>query len=282
MTDELLLAPSNALRGIRVALSVSNSADLRRLGLAESHVKLVVAEIARAVIFAGGTIMYGGHLKQGGYTQTIMEEVRRYSDGRQALEIYVPLPEHRDVPREDLIKIDARLGMSGALKLVTGTGEISSAHEIRSQISAETGSDADALTLMRQLVSEIADARIVVGGKLTGYSGAEPGIIEEARLTLEKSRKLYIAGGYGGASAAIAKKVGLDSFDWGPPEFPEGLDAPSAQSALDRFKTAYDSTTINDGLNSGDRRLLAVSHRPANIATLLVIGLSRAVVTGSN
>lgn len=281
MIDEPTLVPSNALRHVRVALSVSESEDLNRLGLAESHLELVVAEVARAVILAGGTILYGGRLRPSGYTQVIMEEVRRYSDDRQALEIYVPQPEYRSMPREVLVRIDARLGMSGALRLVSGAGEARSIQEINCQSEDEEVSDAIALTAMRKLVSGTADARIVLGGKLVGYAGAEPGVIEEARMTIEASRRLYIVGGYGGGGAAIARTLGLDSFSWAPPSFPEGADSQPVESALLRVKTAYDVAAIGDGLDSDERRLLAVSHRPANIATLLVLGLSRAVCSGT-
>lgn len=274
--------PRNALQGIRVALSVSESADLDRLGLDASHLDLVVAEIARAVILAGGTILYGGRLRPAGYTQVIMEEVRRYSDDRQALEIYAPLPEYRYIPGEDLQRIDMRLGMSGALKLVSGAGEVRSIQDVIANPVEEQFSDAAALTAMRRLVSRVADARIVVGGKLTHYAGAEPGVVEEARMTLEESRQLYVAGGYGGGGAAIARTLAFDSFDWAPFDLFEGVDAQPVESALERVKIAYDSKRIEDGLNSDERRLLAVSHRPANIATLLVLGLSRLNHGGSD
>lgn len=282
MKDEISLVPSNSLQGIRVALSVSESIDLDRLGLAKTHLDLVVAEVTRAVIFAGGIVVYGGSLRPPRFTQIIMDEIRRYSDGRKALEIYAPLPEHREISHEDLVKIDDRLGMSGVLKLVSGTGEAKLVHEYDNQVFDESVSDAEALTSMRQLVSEMAEARIVLGGKLAGYAGAEPGVIEEARLTLENSRLLYVAGGYGGAASAIARVLAHESFNWIPSDFPKGVGSPAVGSALSRVKRAYDSASRDDGLNVDERRLLAVSHRPANIATLLVLGLSRAVNDASN
>ncbi len=50
-------------------------------------------------------------------------------------------------------------------------------------------------------------ARIALGGKLAGYSGFLPGIFEEALATLEAKRPLYLLGGFGGATAALAEAM---------------------------------------------------------------------------
>ncbi|WP_298826313.1 hypothetical protein [uncultured Piscinibacter sp.] len=50
-------------------------------------------------------------------------------------------------------------------------------------------------------------ARIVLGGKLTGYSGFMPGVLEEARLAIENRVPLYVLGGFGGASEALARAL---------------------------------------------------------------------------
>jgi hypothetical protein len=50
-------------------------------------------------------------------------------------------------------------------------------------------------------------ARIVLGGKLSGYSGFMPGIFEEALLSLERSIPLYLLGGFGGAAEAVANAL---------------------------------------------------------------------------
>jgi hypothetical protein len=52
--SEPTLISRDALSGKKVALSVSESADLARLGLTEQHCRLVVAEVGRAIMLAGG------------------------------------------------------------------------------------------------------------------------------------------------------------------------------------------------------------------------------------
>ena len=58
-------------------------------------------------------------------------------------------------------------------------------------------------------------ARIVLGGKLTGYRGFAPGIFEEALVTLESTgvekqnnrAPLYLLGGFGGATEVLANAI---------------------------------------------------------------------------
>jgi len=50
-------------------------------------------------------------------------------------------------------------------------------------------------------------ARVALGGKTSHFSGFLPGIFEEALVTLEASRPLYILGGFGGAAEILARKL---------------------------------------------------------------------------
>jgi hypothetical protein len=50
-------------------------------------------------------------------------------------------------------------------------------------------------------------ARVLLGGKVQGFHGFLPGLFEEALLTLERRRPLYILGGFGGAAEVLAKAM---------------------------------------------------------------------------
>lgn len=62
-------------------------------------------------------------------------------------------------------------------------------------------------------------ARIVLGGKLCGFSGFMPGIFEEVLLALERQTPLFLLGGFGGATEAITNA--LLAFPGAP--FPDEL-----------------------------------------------------------
>lgn len=54
----MTLLPPDALRGMRLGISVSESTDLGRLGLLEEHFRLALGEITRVVLVSGG----GSHM----------------------------------------------------------------------------------------------------------------------------------------------------------------------------------------------------------------------------
>lgn len=56
--------------------------------------------------------------------------------------------------------------------------------------------------------------RICLGGKMTGYEGIEPGVIEEARFALEFDKPLYLMGGFGGATRWFGEKSADKSIDY--------------------------------------------------------------------
>jgi hypothetical protein len=49
------------------------------------------------------------------------------------------------------------------------------------------------------------DTSVCCGGKTAKYQDRLPGVIEEAMLTLEARKPLYVLGGFGGAAAALVE-----------------------------------------------------------------------------
>src|SRR5262245_33892414 len=50
-------------------------------------------------------------------------------------------------------------------------------------------------------------ARILLGGSVHAYTGFLPGIFEEALVTLQHSRSLYVLGGFGGAAEMLGRAM---------------------------------------------------------------------------
>ena len=64
-------------------------------------------------------------------------------------------------------------------------------------------------TQMRQQMATSCHARVQVGGRSSGFSGAISGLCEEALLTISAGCPLFALGGFGGASRDIAVALGL-------------------------------------------------------------------------
>src|SRR5437763_1329468 len=170
------LVPVDALVGVTVGLSVSDSADLARLGLSPAHCELAVAELARAIFIAGGTIVYGGRIVPAGFTNTLLAELRGYRQDRDALILCVPETEHRRLSQAELLSRQDELQSNAELVCLDSHGD---PVDIRRPRAPSDPNPAVALTAMRRHITDRCDARVILGGKLIGYQGSTPGIFEE-------------------------------------------------------------------------------------------------------
>lgn len=275
------LVPTDALTGVTVALSVSASADLPRLGLHEKHAEYAIAEIARAVLTAGGNLAYGGRIHPNGFTQFLMHELRRYGARGHRLTVCIAQPEHRKLALSQLKELDERLEPSCRLRFLDGDGNVVDYRSGRGEaprVARDPRDAAHAYSAMRRDMGAVSHARIVLGGKLAGFQGAMPGIVEEAVVTLQDGQPLYVAGGFGGAAALVARTAQLGDHSWLPdgvpdhdPEDPRLL---RGRSAL-RAALAANDGALQAGLHPVESQRLAWSHRPGDIATMLTLGLAR-------
>ncbi len=93
------LTEDRTLEGMRIALSMSESADIARFGFDGIHLSSTMLELARYLLVKGATLVYGGHLGDDGYTEQLTELVRAHNsiagvDPVNRLENYLgwPLP----------------------------------------------------------------------------------------------------------------------------------------------------------------------------------------------
>ena len=290
------LLPAASLLGQRVGISVSDSADLKRLGLMQSHFKLALRELARTVLVSGGTLAYGGHLLPGGYTEFLIGELHQYAsmglfadEARSAdvaLLVCLAQQEHRKCSLAELKQADEDLGLHGELRCLDLDGNVIDADSGRGPEGEPYPSDpavlAQGLTALRRTMTGQTAARALLGGKRHGYTGSMPGVLEEALLALRAGQPLYLAGGLGGVTLDIAAAVDprcaahCPRHDTDPP-----LDAATV-SGLAEVKALVGTdgwSRLNNGLDEHENLQLALTHRPAEIAAWVGLGLGRWVRT---
>lgn len=275
-----VLLPRDALTGVRLGISVSESPDLSRLGLVETHLRLALAEIARCVLVAGGHLAYGGHLEPNGYTAFLVHELERYSRRDRPLLVCLAWTEHRKLTLTRLGAERQKLGLLGQLVCLDADGvEINPAagREGPPQPEKDAAEIQQSLSGMRRFMTRATDGRVLVGGKRQNFQGIIPGILEEAILAAEQEQPLYLAGGFGGVTWDIAHSLGI-----GRPElFPvlPGAEVDRRVTAgLERLAetlTATKGRSLDNGLSPDEMQRLAVSHRPSEIAALVSLGLGR-------
>ncbi|MGW4159956.1 hypothetical protein [Streptomyces sp. NPDC004788] len=278
MSDAL---PTDALKGMRISISVATSADLDRLGLAETQFRTVLGELAQLVVTAGGKLAYGGNLRQDGYTLFLIEQMRTYAPSSRPLLNCLAWTEHRKLSLSELDFHREQFGRYGEIVCLSVDGEPVDPAAGRGEAPAPEA-DAEirhrALTGMRRYLMRHADAHLLLGGKRGGFRGALPGLVEEALLALEAGLPIYLAAGYGGVTAEIARALGLG----GAPEVPHPSDAtppdPRFVDGLERLRALADAPEwagLSNGLTDEENRQLAGSHYPQEIAALASRGLGR-------
>lgn len=224
--------------GRTVAVSISESEDLDRLGLMRRDLDRTLDELATALVYRGARVAYGGDLREGGYTHRLFQRIAdAYAAQRPGQEApplpfihYVAVPVWRAWSAEQLFRHAQSNGFLGEIRLCLPSGDwwgvtadeghlyvsrpgtaaeetIAAPDELeelwRPAASGE-GPPAEGLTRMRRTMAREADARVVLGGKVKGYQGSAPGIGEEALRTLEERRWLIPLGGFGGCARDVA------------------------------------------------------------------------------
>ena len=198
------------LGGKTIGLSISESADLQALGFGEMHLRDALIEFTRHLLARDATVAYGGNLSTSGFTQVLFNLVREHNstgapETYRPVHNYVSWPLHLNVDEDEeaeLIKVGRlhRVPLPDDLKANPGVepGEF-----LKPDSAQNRYVWARSLTAMRELMNEQTDARVLMGGKVSGYTGKYPGLLEEAYLALRASKPLFLLGAFGGCTRGI-------------------------------------------------------------------------------
>lgn len=286
--QETKLLPSNALANVRLGISVSDSPDLARLGLLETHFRLALGEIARCVLVSGGHLAYGGHLRPDGYTTFLMEELHRYSRRDRPFQIFLTWQEHRKLSLTELKEQQKALGLYGTFVCLNPDGDVIDPHGNRSEappLEPDAELSRKSLTAMRRYMAKHTHGRIFIGGKREGFQGSLPGLVEESLLALDADQPIYLAGGFGGVTADIIHALGIDDGSWmiqRPDSAPPDQRLLKGLAMLADFRKRRNLTSLQNGLSEEENRKLSASHRPSEIAALISLGLGRRFAVTKN
>ena len=255
-----------------VAISISESPDLKALGLSKGHLRDAMAEIALYLLASGRSLAYGGDLRKHGFTVLLAELIGRYGDhprhsGTIAITNYLAWPVHIGMTPNDLGAFATQHGPAVRLVFLTLDGA-HLAQERRLKMPEHDPQEeewAKGLTAMRMTMCDNIQARIVLGGKVERYEGAMPGVAEEASLSLEREQPVFLLGGFGGCTRDIAETLGLverwpgSRSDWeGRPCFRK-----------------YSPDDLHNGLSREENSRLAQTPHIQEMVTLVSHGLRK-------
>ena len=196
-----------------IGISISDSPDLKRLGFSDSHLQGSLIEISRHLLAQGASVAYGGDLRPGGFTQDLVEMVKAYNKqtterGEKILN-FLAWPLHLVAP----VEWQAQYKNEVSIQAIPLPEELKQSFQINEQNFLGSDSTINryiwfrCLTAMRERMVEQIDARILLGGQVTGYKGAVPGIAEEAALAITHHKPLFVLGAFGGCARAVGEAI---------------------------------------------------------------------------
>lgn len=203
------------LAGLAVGISISESEDSAARGCPPESVNRVVSLLIEALIPQGARVVLGHDWRPEGVMGQALDFAQRYGETvssedapQPKLTNLVPWPDRPHLDREDrdiladVLRVE-EAGLPVDLK----------AYEGQSPSPKERDSDAcrylraRGLTHLRRRLTALTHARICIGGRLKGWSGRYPGIVEEALLAARHAQPLYLCGMLGGATAQIIDAI---------------------------------------------------------------------------
>lgn len=212
-TPSQIFSTSRFLEGKNVAISISESPDSSTLGIGKAMFEDLSVELARHLLISGAHLVYGGDLRPGGFTELFKDlayqygiyekdkSFKNYFTNYLAWPIYIGM-----TPASQAEYKFCRVNCHNAEipdTIPVGLRDL--------MVSPTTVENlyywAESLKSMRHEMESHIDARIILGGRVTGFKGYMPGLYEEAINAAKANHPLYLLGGFGGASARLIQLI---------------------------------------------------------------------------
>lgn len=282
-----------------IGLSISETSDLRELGFDTMHLRDALIEFTRYLLSRDATVAYGGDLRRDGFTQLLFSLVHAHNSSGAAetyepIRNYIAWPLHLNVNEDtaaELINVAQLTRVPLPEDVVQELG-IATDTFLRPDTTVNRYVWARSLSAMRDRMNADLHARVLMGGKSTGYTGKYPGLLEEAYLALRASKPLYLLGGFGGCTRGViemveggkAETLTLDyqCKDEAYKQLVEEYNTRAAQKPelepidYDRIRNAFREAGfagLHNGLDADENRRLFHAKDPDEIIHLVLKGL---------
>lgn len=209
-----------SLKDRRVGISIS---DVPYDGYSENHLPAsqsvrLAQDLARHLLARSCTLIYGGDLRKDGFTEFILEEAIALKNRLKTDEIYVENYLAWPIYKADKEIIAWRSNYRVVMKTVETAipGDIASDVDKDSFLPPSTPLNkyywSRCLTEMRLSSIDSSHARICAGGKLFGYNGNMPGVLEEILIAIDKRKPIFLLGAFGGVVAEVCKVLSGEAY----------------------------------------------------------------------
>ncbi len=289
-TPSQIFSNSRFLDGKKVAISISESPDASILGIGKAMFEDLSVELARHLLISGAHLVYGGDLRPGGFTELFKDltyqygiyekdkTLKNYFTNYLAWPIYIGMSPTTQAEYKSCRVICQKATIPNTIP--TGLHDL--------MLPPTTVDNlyywAESLKAMRQEMEANIDARIILGGRVTGFKGYMPGLYEEAINAANAKHPIYLLGGFGGAALRLIKLIKGETTseklfeeccsNRSYKEFVSFLDKEKEEmnfKALDFF--VNNMGVLNNGLSDDENERLFVTTNVTEIIALVLKGL---------
>lgn len=293
VTPSQLYSTMLPLQDRKIAISISETQEAITKGIGKTMFDDLSVEIARHLLVAGASLVYGGDLRVGGFTKLFCELSCQYGIKEKSDTDTIYFTNYFAWPIYNLLsKNDFAEFKHSRVKIVkTGIPEGISQENQNEFIEPNTSGNmffwANSLSIMRKEMEKNIDARIILGGRTEKFKGCMPGIFEEAVCSVHQEHPIYLLGGFGGASAQIVSLMkGETTAD---KLFEEAKTDEDYKNLVDYYKSNdmpeinYDELKIfenkdfqilRNGLNDDENEILFNSINIPEIISLILKGIN--------
>lgn len=272
-----------------IGLSISDvtNEELTILGQDSSCLKSLSQMLVQKFLHNGACIVYGGDLRDDGFTKYILDEAEivyhRTSEKDILIKDYLAAPIYNKQKKQfekwsadyydvcKMIKVDYPSDVNDAMK----DGQC---------ILPENYVFSRALSHMRETMISECDIRICAGGRILGYKGCMPGLLEEVSITIRQKKPLFLIGGFGGAVSKLCqlmltKEMPTElSLDWqmkNNENYSELLKIydDNKEEVDYSWLNNLDISNLNNGLSNEDNKRLFVTPFSDEVVYLISKGL---------
>ncbi len=293
-TPSQLYSKNKKLQNLKIAISVSDTPESLEMGIGKVMFDDFSVELARHLLIAGAQLVYGGDLRDGGFTKLFCDLSCQYGLKEHAdldaiyFTNYFPWPVYNKLTEEDEVKFKHDRVKIVKTEIPGGVNDNDKNKFIEPTTPYGMFLWASSLSIMRERMENDVDARVILGGRIVGFKGHMAGIFEEAVCAAHKKHPIYLLGGFGGASAQIIRlmKGGItarDLFEQAKTDdkYKQLIDycqidclAPINYDNLEIFENkGYE--ILNNGLSEDENEILFNSINIVEIISLILNGLSK-------
>lgn len=205
LTNNDRLERSFLLKDKRIGVSISECENLEELGFDINHLRDAMIETAKYILSLGGSLAYGGDLRNGGFTELFFDLLNYYNipdSNEERFYSFLAWPLSLNLTKEQRAELISKVTFIS----VDPPSDVE-IKDLGEFIPPSKGENqfiwSRCLTEMRDKMNISCDARVFIGGKTSGFKGKYPGVLEEFVIALKKEQPIFLIGAFGGVTKQI-------------------------------------------------------------------------------